>query len=314
MDTEIFVGIDVSKDYLDVACSHEQGTRRFTNDDAGIQQLISLTPGVTLVVMEATGGYQRLVLASLVEAGLAAVAVNPRQVRDFARAMGTLEKTDQVDARVLMRFAQCVKPQPRPLADETTRLFDELITRRRQLVEMLVSEKNRHSQAQSSRVRKDIKEHIEWLKKRLRDADRELKERVAQSPAWDAKVELLETLPGVGRVTVLTLLSAVPELGTLDRKQIAKLVGLAPLCRDSGNQRGKRSIWGGRSDARAVLYMATMVAIRHNAAIKAFYIRLVEAGKPKKLALIASMRKLLTILNAMLRDHLRAPQTTAAAN
>jgi transposase len=312
MDTEIFVGIDVSKDNLDVACSHEPGAQRFANDEAGIEQLLGVLPEVTLVVMEATGGYQRLVLASLVKAGIAAVAVNPRQVRDFARAMGTLEKTDQIDARVLMRFAQCVKPQPRALVDETTRMFDELITRRRQLVEMLVSEKNRYGQAQTSRVLKDIKAHIEWLKKRLRDTDAELKERVEQSSVWNAKVELLEKLPGVGRVTVLTLLSAVPELGTLDRKQIAKLVGLAPLCRDSGTQRGKRSIWGGRSDARAVLYMATMVATRHNAIIKAFYIRLLEAGKPKKVALVASMRKLLTILNAMLREHLRAPQTTAA--
>jgi transposase len=182
MDKEIFVGIDVSKSHLDVAFSHEPGTHRFTNDDAGIEQLLSLLPEVTLVVMEATGGYQRLVLASLVKAGIQAVAVNPRQVRDFAKAMGTLEKTDQVDARILMLFAQRMRPQPRPLVDETTRMFDELITRRRQLVEMVVSEKNRHRQAQSSRVRKDIKEHIEWLKKRLRETDVELKEQVEQSP------------------------------------------------------------------------------------------------------------------------------------
>jgi transposase len=316
MEAEIFVGIDVSKDFLDVACSHDKAVARYPNSDAGIEQLRTHMRSfkVALVVMEATGGYQRLALAGLMSAGLAAVAVNPRQVRDFARAMGKLEKTDQVDARVLMLFAERVRPAARPLADETTRIFDEVLGRRRQILEMLNAERNRHAQAQFSRVRKDIKEHIEWLKKRLRNTEDELKEEVEQNPAWNAKVELLEAVPGVGRVTVLTLLSALPELGTLNRKQIAKLAGLAPLCRDSGHQRGKRSIWGGRAEVRAVLYMATMVATRHNAIIKSFYTRLVSSGKPKKVALIASMRKLLTILNAMLRDHLcKAPQITAAA-
>jgi transposase len=316
MKTEIFVGIDVSKDFLDVACSHEEGVSRYANSDAGIEQLREhLKPlKVALVVMEATGGYQRLALANLISAGLAAVAVNPRQIRDFARAMGKLEKTDQVDARVLMLFADRVRPEARPLADETTRMFDEVLGRRKQIIEMLTAERNRHAQAQFARTRKDIKEHIEWLKTRLRNTNDELKEEVEQNPAWNAKVELLEAVQGVGRVTVLTLLSALPELGTLNRKEIAKLAGLAPLCRDSGHQRGKRSIWGGRAEVRAVLYMATLVATRHNDVIKAFYTRLVSAGKHKKVALIASMRKLLTILNAMLRDHLNAPQITAAAS
>lgn len=315
MDAEIFVGVDVSKDFLDVACSHEDEVRRYANSSDGVQALREHLKAhqIALVVMEATGGYQQMALASLVSAGLAAVAVNPRQVRQFAQALGKLEKTDKVDARVLALFAERIKPEARPLADETTRIFDEIMGRRRQIVEMLTAERNRHAQARFSRTRKEIKEHIEYLKKRLRNTDQELKDEVEQHPAWDAKVDLLETVAGVGRVTVLTLLSALPELGTLDRKQIAKLAGLAPLCRDSGRQRGKRSIWGGRSEVRAVLYMATLVATRHNETIKRFYTRLVSAGKPKKVALIASMRKLLTILNAMLRDHLRAPQITAAA-
>jgi transposase len=316
MEAEIFVGIDVSKDSLDVACSHEAQVRRFANNEAGIEQLrehLKLFK-VALVVMEATGGYQQLALANLVSAGLPALAVNPRQPRDFARSMGKLEKTDRVDARVLALYAERVRPEMRPLPDEATRQFDEILGRRRQIIEMLVAERNRHAQARSSRVRKDIKEHIEWLKQRLRNTEKELKEEVEENPAWNAKVELLEAVRGVGRVTVLTLLSALPELGTLNRKQIAKLAGLAPLCNDSGSRRGKRSVWGGRAEVRAVLYMATLVATRHNDVIKRFYSRLVSAGKPKKVALIASMRKLLTILNAMLRDHLRAPQITAAAS
>ena len=315
MTKDIYVGIDVSKGFLDVACSHEIEVRRYANDEDGLEQLVlALKPlTVALVVMEASGGYQRLALASLVSEGFSAVAVNPRQVRDFARAMGKLEKTDEIDARVLALFAERIRPTARPLADETTRIFDEVLGRRKQLIEMLVAEKNRYAQAQYSRVRKDLKEHIEFLKKRLRNTDGELKEAVESNPAWNAKVELLEAVKGVGRVTVMTLLSALPELGTLSRKQIAKLAGVAPLSRDSGQQRGKRSIYGGRADVRVALYLATMVATRHNATIKAFYSRLLSAGKPKKVALVASMRKLLVILNAMLRDHLNPPQITAAA-
>lgn len=316
MQTEIFVGIDVSKDFLDAATSHGGDVRRFKNSDAGVQELLEhLKPfKVVLVVMEATGGYQQLALAHLVTAGVPAVAVNPRQPRDFARSMGKLEKTDQVDARILALYAERVRPEVRPLPDEKTRELDEILGRRRQIIEMLTAERNRHDQARSSGVRKDIKEHIEWLKKRLRSTDNELKENVEKHPAWNAKMELLKAVPGVGRVTVLTLLGALPELGTLNRKQIAKLVGLAPLCNDSGRHRGKRSIWGGRAEVRAVLYMATVVATQRNDVIKTFYARLLAAGKPKKVALVASMRKLLTILNAMLRDHLRAPQITAAAH
>jgi transposase len=315
MDTNVFVGIDVSKDFLDVAYSHRSDTPRFANSETGLEELIGTLDSldVQLVVMEASGGYQRLALASLLKTGIPSVAVNPRQVRDFARALGKLEKTDQVDAKVLMLFGQRIRPPVRPATDAETSLFSELMQRRRQLVEMLVAEKNRFGQAQSSRVRKNIQEHIDWLKKQLQNTEGELKQRVKACPAWDAKVELLEQLPGVGRVTVLTLLSVLPELGTLNRKQIAKLAGLAPLARDSGRQTGKRHVWGGRSAVRACLYMATLVATKHNPVIKAFYARLVSAGKPKKLALVAAMRKLLTILNAMLREHLQAPQITAAA-
>jgi transposase len=316
MSTEIFVGIDVSKDFLDVACSHERTVPRFANSDEGLEELCTYLRGFTvaLVVMEATGGYQRLALATLIQAGFASVAVNPRQVRDFAKAAGKLEKTDRVDARVLVLFAERMRPAVRELPDEETCSFKELITRRRQVIEMLVAEKNRHGQAQSSRVRKDIKEHIDWLKKRLRDTDGELKAQLEGSEAWNAKVDLLDAVPGVGRVTVLSVLCSVPELGTLNRKQIAKLAGLAPLCKDSGQKKGKREIMGGRAEVRTALYMATLVATRHNDKIKAFYTRLVAAGKPKKVALVACMRKLLTILNAMLREHLSLPQTPAASN
>jgi transposase len=312
---EIYVGIDVSKNALDVACSHDKAVRRFDNSDEGLDELCQLLRGfsVQLVVMEATGGYQRLALATLAHAGFPSVAINPRQAREFARAMGRLEKTDQVDAQMLMLFAERIRPEARPVADAKTQMFDELIARRRQIIEMLTAEKNRQKQAHSKAVLRDIKEHISWLQKRLKSSDEELDRQVEQSPAWNAKVELLEAIPGVGRVTVIALLSAVPELGTLNRKQIAKLVGLAPLCDDSGKKRGRRAIWGGRSDARAVLYMPTLVATRHNDTIKAFYTRLVAAGKPKKVAIVACMRKLLTIINAMLRAHRQAPQITAAA-
>jgi transposase len=314
MSDAVFVGIDVGKDFLDVACSHEPKPRRFRNNDEGIGELVALVRElpVKLTVMEASGGYQRLALVTLLDAGIAAVAVNPRQARDFAKAMGLLEKTDAVDARALMLFAERVRPEVRPQPDAQTQEFHELLMRRRQIIDMLVAERNRHQQAQASRVRKSVKEHIEWLKKRLNDIDDELEGEVEKSPSWNAKVELLEQLPGIGPVTALTMLSIVPELGTLNRKQIAKLVGVAPLCRDSGKHSGRRTTWGGRAEARAVLYMATLSATRCNPEIKAFYSRLVAAGKLKKVALVASMRKLLTILNAVVRKHLELQAAQAA--
>jgi transposase len=312
-NAQVFVGVDVGKQYLDVAVGREP-PRRLENNEAGISELVAMVQSrsATLVVMEASGSYHRRLLASLTVAAVAAVAINPRQVRDFAKALGRLEKTDGVDARVLALFAERIRPEVRPVADEQTHILEELLSRRRQIVEMLVAEQNRLKQVHSKAVRRDLEQHITWLKKRLRDADKDLDATVSHNPAWHAKVELLQQLDGVGRVTALTLVCAVPELGTLNRRQIAKLVGVAPLCSDSGKHSGARRIWGGRSDARAVLYMATLVATRSNATIKAFYQRLLAAGKPKKVALVACMRKLLSILNATMRGHLQQPITAAA--
>ena len=312
VEREVFVGIDVAKAHLDVALDDEAECKRYTNDDAGISKLVEYLKSrqVALVVLEATGGYQRQALSELLAAGLPGVAVNPRQVRDFAKALGKLEKTDEVDAKVLARFAASIRPASRPVADDTTQEFQALLARRRQLMEMLVAEKNRLHQHATKPVRRSIEAHIEWLRKQVGDTDKDLEERLRDSPAWNPRVELLESVPGVGRITSMTLLSELPELGTLNRKQIAKLSGLAPLNRDSGTRRGQRSIWGGRATVRTALYMATLVATRYNPTIKAFYERLLSRGKAKKVALIAAMRKLLTILNAKLRDHARASNTT----
>jgi transposase len=308
------IGIDVSKAHLDVAVAGEAESTRYTNDEDGIAKLVAWLRGgdVERVVLEATGGYQRRVLTALLAAEVPAVAVNPRQARDFAKALGKLEKTDEVDARVLALFAERIRPEVRPLVDETTREFQELLARRRQLKEMLVAEKNRLHQA-TKVVRRSIKSHIDWLKAQLRDTDKDIENGLRNCPAWDVQVQLLESLPGVGRVTSMTLLAELPELGTLNRKKIAKLVGVAPLNRDSGKSSGRRSTWGGRATVRAPLYMATLVATRHNPVIRAFYARLLAKGKMKKVALVAAMRKLLIILNAKLRDHLRAlPQASSA--
>jgi transposase len=308
----VFVGIDVGKYYVDLAVDGEEGASRFKNDDSGIEQILKAlqSRSVSLVVLEATGGYERQVLASLLGAGIPAVAVNPRQVRDFAKALGKLEKTDRVDAQVLARFASVVRPKVRPRVPEELDEVLQWLTRRRQLVEMLVTEKNRTEHA-SGGVLASIREHIDWLKKRVRDTERDLKDLLKDAPEWDAKIELLDEQKGLGRVSALTLITSVPELGTLNRKQIAKLVGIAPLSQDSGTWRGKRSCWGGRANARACLYMATLVATRHHPTIRAFYARLLAAGKLKKVALIACMRKYLTILNALIRDQRNASTARA---
>ena len=305
MDSEkLFVGIDVGKHHVDLATSSGEGVGRFKNDDEGIGQILLLLGGrsVGLVVLEASGGYERQMLASLLGAGIPAVAVNPRQARDFAKAVGRLEKTDAVDARILALFARSVRPAVRPRVRDELAEVQDWVARRRQLIDMLVAEKNRAEQARHG-VLKDIREHIDWLKKRIRDNERELRELLKDAPEWNAEVEVLDAVKGIGRVAAVTLLAAIPELGTLNRRQIAKLVGVAPLCRDSGTLRGKRTCWGGRRHVRACLYMAAIVASRFNEKISVFYRRLVASGKPKKLALVACMRKLLTILNARLRDH-----------
>ena len=300
----ISVGIDVAKDWLDVAERPGEAAWRVPNDEneitALVERLAEREPAV--VVLEATGGLEYPLAAALAAAHLPVVVVNPRQVRDFARATGRLAKTDAIDAQVLAQFGEAVEPQPRPLPDQTHQEFTALVMRRRQLVEMLTAEKNRLRSAARS-VRRDIEQHIRWLERRLGDLDSDLGKAIQSSPLWRDRDDLLQSTPGIGPVASATLLAQLPELGRLNHKEIAALVGVAPLNCDSGTLRGRRRIWGGRAQVRAVLYMATLVASRHNPAVKAFYERLVAAGKPKKVALTACMRKLLTTLNAMVRDH-----------
>lgn len=300
----VFVGVDVAKAELVTALRPGEEGWTVPNDEAGVQELLRRlrVQRPTLVVLEATGGYERGVVAALASAGVPLVVANPRQVRDFARSTGQLAKTDRIDARILALFAERVRPEPRPLPDEATRTLDALLTRRRQILEMLTAERNRLEHALPA-VRRDLVQHIRWLERRLRDVDHDLDRTIQSSPVWRAKDDLLRSIPGVGPVTSRTLIGDLPELGALNRKQIAALVGVAPLARDSGTLKGKRLVWGGRAPVRAALYMAALVASRHNPAIKAFYQRLVAAGKPKKVALTACMRKLLTILNAVMKTN-----------
>ncbi len=298
-----FVGIDVAKATLDVAV--RPGGERWSapSDEAGIGALVArLQPlAPALIVLEATGGFETATVAAMAAAGLAIVVANPRQVRDFARATGQLAKTDVLDAQVLALFAERVRPEPRPLPDAAVQALDALLTRRRQLLEMLTAEKNRLGFATAAAVRRDLTQHIHWLERRLRDVDGALEQAIHTSPVWRAKEDLLRSVPGVGPVVSRTLLGELPELGTLTHKQIAALVGVAPRACDSGTLRGKRMVWGGRAPVRAALYMAALVAARRNPVIRTFYARLRAAGKPAKVALVACMRKLLTILNAILR-------------
>lgn len=299
-----FVGIDVSKATLDVAVLPDGESWTVANDDHGLTELLprlgALAP--TLVVLEATGGFELLAALTLANAGLPVAVVNPRQVRDFAKAMGRLAKTDALDAGILALFAQRIRPEPRPLPDEAALLLEGLLTRRRQIVDMLTAEKNRLGFARGP-IKRDITRHIRWLEKRLAEVDGDLQDAVTASPLYQAKAELLRSVPGVGQVTTLTLLATLPELGQLSRHQIAALVGVAPMNRDSGTMRGKRMVWGGRAPVRAVLYMAVLVGIKHNPVLRIFYERLRAAGKPFKVAATACMRKLLTILNAMLHQN-----------
>jgi transposase len=311
METQaIYVGIDVSKATLDVA----RGMGKYagelwqeSNDEGGIDRLIArLTQDrekPTLVVMEATGGYELLVAGALGAAGIPVAIVNPRQVRDFAKGAGVLAKTDKIDAGVLYRFAEALKPEARPLPDAQALELQALVVRRRQLVDMLVMEKNRRAGASvSARLRKSIDKHITWLEEAIRRADDDVNQAVRQSPLWREHEQILRSVPGVGPVTARTLLAELPELGRINRKEVAKLVGVAPLNCDSGKSKGKRVIWGGRASVRTVLYMATLTAVRRNAVIAATYESLVARGKEKKVALVACMHKLLTILAAMMRN------------
>lgn len=304
----VFVGIDVSKAQLDIALRPE-GRFAVTNDEAGVATVVERLRGVqpTVVVLEATGQLEVPLASALAAAELPVAVVNPRQVRDFAKASGMLAKTDLLDAQILARFAEVMQPVPRPLLDEQTQALAAILARRRQLIEMLTAEKNRLSAAPKP-VRKSLRAHIAWLEREIAHTDTDLAQAIRESPVWREKDDLLRSTPGVGPVLATTLLAGLPELGTLDRKQIAALVGVAPLNRDSGTLRGKRTIWGGRAHVRAVLYMSAVVAARCNPVIRAFYHRLCAAGKAKKVALTACMRKLLTILNAMMRH--RTPWRT----
>ena len=300
-----FIGIDVAKAHLDVHVHPTGEPFRVTSDDAGLAALLTrvraLSP--TLIVLEATGGYEVRVAAVLASAGLPVAIVNPRQIRDFARATGRLAKTDTLDARVIALFADAVRPTPRPLPDAQAQALGELIARRRQLVDMLVAEKNRRRLLRERRLQRHLDAHIAWLEEALRRLDHDLTTLVRSTPIWREADDVLRSVPGIGPVTACTLIADLPELGRLDRRRIAALAGLAPFARDSGIFRGRRMIAGGRAPVRRVLYMATLTAIQHNPVIRRFHQRLVTAGRPAKLAHTAAMRKLLTILNAMLRDH-----------
>ena len=298
----IFVGIDVSKERLDVATTLGQKwlCANRESDFGELVERLKQEP-VELIVLEASGGYEGAVVASLAAAQLPVAVINPRQVRDFAKAMGFLAKTDQIDAGVLALFGQRVRPEQRALKDEQTRELEALLQRRKQILGMLVAERQRLEMARAN-VRTDIREHIHFLVKRLKEVDRGLDEQIRQTPLWREREELFKPVKGIGPQTLRTFCASLPELGTLNRRKIAALVGIAPYNCDSGTMRGERRCWGGRADVRCALYMATVTAVRFNPVIRPFYERLLKAGKARKVAITACMRKLLTILNAMVRD------------
>jgi transposase len=298
----IYVGMDVAKATIDV-CVSDGEAWQVANDDQSMDALCGRIAalGPALVVLEATGRYELRVAGALAAVAVPVAVVNPRQVRSYARSVGQLAKTDRIDARLLARFAAAVRPEPRPLPDAQTQELEALITRRRQLIGMLTAEKNR-LQAAAAMMRKQIKAHIGWLNRQLAQVDTDIDGLIRRSPLWRTRDDLLKTVPGIGDTVSRTLLGLLPELGTLNEKQIAALVGVAPFNRDSGTLRGRRRVWGGRARVRTALYMAALVGARRNPILKAFYARLRGAGKPAKVALVACMRKLLVIVNAMVRD------------
>ena len=315
---ERYIGVDVAASELVVGVLPTGEVWQVANDPGGISELkdrvVELSPA--LIVLEASGGYEAEVAGELTDAGMPVVVINPRQTREFARSTGRLAKTDTIDALALARFGQAVKPEVRPLPKKSEKELRALVDRRRQIVGMITAERNRLPKA-TVYVRRQIERHIAWLQMQQDDLGRDLDQLIKSSPIWRARDDLLRSVPGIGPVASSVLLVGLPELGRLNRKEIASLAGVAPHNRDSGRFRGKRSVWGGRAHVRSALYMATLVACRYNPVIRAFYRRLCGAGKPKKVALVASMRKLLTILNVMVRDqsswdptsHLRFSQT-----
>ena len=303
MSSEAYIGVDVSKDLLDVKVLPSNKAQQFSNDDPGIKKFITFVKKIDpqLIVFESTGGLELLAVSSLIEKHLPVVVINPRQVRDFAKATGRLAKTDSIDADTIARFARDIRPEVRPIKDEHTQLLSALNARRRQIVDMLVAEKNRLYSAQKPNI-KSIQEHIQYLERTLEDINKDINKTIKKSPTWRENDRILQSFKGVGPVVSATLLCDLPELGTLNRKKIATLVGVAPLNCDSGRFRGRRRIKGGRANVRRKLYMAAVASIRHNPMMKEFYDKLIDAGKPPKLALTACMRKILTILNAMMKN------------
>jgi transposase len=320
VSSAVFIGIDVSKASLDVAMRPTGEIWQESNDLEGVGRLVErvLQASPALIVLEATGGYEAACASALAVAELPVAVINPRQARDFAKSLGRLAKTDRIDAAVLARFGEAVHPEPRKLADEQTEQLRALIGRRRQLIEMLVAEKNRVGLSHRA-VRPGLLDHVGWLEDQLAEIDKDLRDQLHRSPIWRENDDLLRSVPGVGMITSTTLLAELPELGQLDRKKIAALVGLAPYNCDSGSMHGRRAIWGGRATVRTALYMATLSATRFNSVIRAHYEHLKRQGKPSKVALVACMRKLLTILNAILRsrtpwkDALALPKSLATA-
>ena len=300
----VFVGIDVAKDRLDVHLRPSGKAFAVGRDGADlavlVERLAELAPA--LVVLEATGGFEVTVAAALGAARLPLAVVNPRQIRDFARATGRLAKTDRLDAEAIARFAEAIRPGPRPLPDAAARALGELVARRRQLVEMIGSESQRRRQLREPKLVRRVEAHLAWLQKELSEIETDLDDAVRTSPAWRATEDLPASVPGIGKTSARTLIAELPELGALDRRKIASLVGVAPVNRDSGTLRGRRMVLGGRASVRKALYMPTLTAIRRNPAIRALYARLIARGKPAKVAITAAMRKLLTILNAILKS------------
>lgn len=315
VSSDVFVGIDVSKDWLDISVlplgDEYQISYVRRELSVFVKRMSDLCP--KRIILEATGGYEVEIAAALSDAGLPVCVINPRQSRDFARATGELAKTDRVDARVLAEFGRALRPPVRPLPEESARHLREIMERRGQILETLLAEKNRLQRTKSKTVRGSLRSHIRYLERQLKTMEDALSDQIKASPAWKEDVDLLTTVPGVGPLTAANLTILLPEIGTMGRRQIAKLVGVAPLSRDSGLRRGSRSIWGGRAQVRKTLYMSTLVATRYNPVIAALYNRLVERGKPKKVAIVACMRKLLIIGNAMIRDRTAWTPELAAA-